>query len=119
MKILNFNIQNIKKESFYYFEKKIRKIEILNKKNNDRFSNFFFLKLFEFIRRLKNRYYRLKSDKIKQSYQETKFSGLTIEEFELYTSKICDVLKIKYKDILVKEIYPGCYCIEKKIYFKN
>ena len=71
------------------------------------------------IRRLKNRYYRLKSDKIKQSYQETKFSGLTIEEFELYTSKICDVLKIKYKDILVKEIYPGCYCIEKKIYFKN
>ena len=113
LKILNFNIQNIKKESFYYFEKKIRKIEILNKKNNDRFSNFFFLKLFEFIRRLKNRYYRLKSHKIKQSYQEIKFPGLTIEEFELYTSKICNVLKIKYKDILVREIYPGCFCIEK------
>ena len=113
LKILNFNIQNIKKESFYYFEKKIRKIEILNKKNNDRFSNFFFLKLFEFIRRLKNIYYSLKSHRKKQTYQEIKFPGLTIEEFELYTSKVCNVLKIKYEDILVREIYPGCFCIEK------
>ena len=113
LKILNFNIQNIKKESFYYFEKKIRKIEILNKKNNDRFSNFFFLKLFEFIRRLKNIYYSLKSHRKKQTYQEIKFPGLTIEEFELYTSKVCNVLKIKYKDILVREIYPGCFCVEK------
>jgi surface carbohydrate biosynthesis protein len=113
LKILNYNIQNIKKESFYYFENKIRNIKILNKKNSDRFSNFFFLKLLEFIRRLKNRYYSLKSHKIKRSYQEIKFSGLTIEEFESYTSKICNVLKIKYKDILVREIYPGCFCIEK------
>ena len=113
LKILNYNIQNVKKESYYYFEKNIKKIKILNENNNDQFSNTFFLNIFEFIRRLKNRYYRLKSHKIKQAYQGMKFPGLTIEEFESYTSKICNVLKIKYKDILVREIYPGCYCIEK------
>ena len=112
LKILNYNIKNVKKDASFYFEKKINQIKI-KEKNKDKFSNYLFLKFFEFVRRFKNIYYSFLTSKKKQSYQGVKFSSLTLEEFENYTSKTLKNLNMNSKNFSVKEIYPGCFCIEK------
>jgi len=114
LKILNFNIKNINKEFYFYFHNRIKNIKLLNDYSKDKYSNLLFLKIFEQVRRLKNIYYNFYSTKSKQLYQKKKFSNLTFKEFRNYTYLIFNILKINNKKYLVKEIYPGCFCIEKK-----
>ena len=114
-KILNYNIENIKKNADYYFLKHIKKIVIKPKIKEDKYSNFFFLYFFETLRRLKNKYYNFISFKKRRDYQKLKFSGLDQKEFDNNIYKICKSLKKNYYNYKIKEIYPGCYCIEKKV----
>ena len=113
-KILNLNIKNIYKESFYFFEKKIRSIKVLVKNDKDQYSNFICFIFFKILKKIKNFYHTYNYNKDELDFYSAKFSSLTLDEFNYYVKKFTIALNEDYKKYNVKEIYPGCFCLEKK-----
>ena len=68
----------------------------------------------KFLRNLKNFYYSFKASKSEMYYRLQKIDSFTLSEVKKRTSQWLNVLGLKKNSILVKEIYPGCFCIEKK-----
>lgn len=111
---LKKNIKNIEKESFYYFEKKIRSIKVFPKNEKDKYTNFFSFMYFRYLKKLKNFYNRINLSKEEYDFYAKKFSGLSYNEFNSYVKKFSSALKYDFKKYSVKELYPGCFSIERK-----
>ena len=113
-KILNFNITNISKDMSYYFKRNVDNIKFPQKIKEDQFSNPFYLICLRLIKRLRNFYYSFSQNKKKSDYYKLKFSGLEINELKNYIFQLCKILDKDFNKLKVVEIYPGCFCIEKK-----
>ena len=111
--ILYHNVKNIKQESSFFFEKIISTINIQPKIKKDKYSNFFYLKFFSYLRKIKNLYYSFRSTKDELDFFQAKFPGLKLDEFRFYVKEFSNVLNYDFKKLSVKEIYPGCFCLEK------
>ena len=112
--MLNNNVKNIHKESYYFFEKKIRSIKILPKNKKDKYTNFISFMYFRYLRKLKNFYYSFNLRKEEYDFYKKKFSGLTLNEVNQNVEKFSNALNYNFKNFSVKELYPGCFSIEKK-----
>jgi len=111
--ILDKNVKNTYKESFYFFEKKIRSIKIYPINEMDKYTNPISFMYFRYLKKLKNFYYTRNQSKEEYDFYAKKFSKLSLDEFNFYVRKYVSVLKYDYKKFTVKEIYPGCFCLEK------
>ena len=111
--ILNKNVKNINKESFYFFEKRIRSIQIDPINKIDKYTNPISFMYFRYMKKLKNLYYARNQSKDEFDFYAKKFSGLNIEEFKFNVKKFSTTLNYDFKKFSVKEIYPGCFSIEK------
>lgn len=111
--ILKKNIKNINKESFHFFEKKIKSIKINPINQIDKYNNYFSFIYFKYLKKLKNLYYSRNQSKEEYDFYAKKFSKLSKEEFNFYVKKYASVLNYNYKKFIIKEIYPGCFCVEK------
>ncbi len=111
--ILNYNIRNVKKDSTFYIKKKIDLININYRNKYDKYSNPFFFKIFEIMNTIINRINKIKLSDSEKKYWTQKFPGLDLQELNHQVSKICSLLKLNKNKFKIKEIYPGCFCIEK------
>jgi len=111
--ILKKNIKNIHKESFYFFEKKIRSIKVYPINKTDKYNNYFSFMYFKYLKRLKNFYYTRNQSREEYDFYAKKFSKLSLDEFNFYVKKYASVLNYNYNKFTTKEIYPGCFCVEK------
>ena len=113
---IKYNIKNIDKFSYHYFLDQINKINVLPKIKKDKFSNKFFITLFRIIKRMRNFKYKILSRKKNIdtiSYEHLKFPSFTINEVDDSISKFCNLTGYDKKNYKLKEIYPGCFCLEK------
>ena len=110
---LYFNIENVEKDSTFFIKSKIDSINIKYKNKNDKYSNPFNFKIFQILNYILEKLNNMKLSKSEKKYWMQKFSGLSLEELNQKISKICSLLKLDIKEFKVKEIYPGCFCIEK------
>ena len=111
--ILNFNIRNINKDSTFFMKQKIDLINLNYINKSDRYSNFFCFKIFEILNKIRNKINNVKLSNSEKRYRMQKFSGLDLDELSHKISKICSLLKLKRSNFRVKEIYPGCFSIDK------
>tara|TARA_Y100001970_G_scaffold86634_1_gene109267 strand:+ start:564 stop:1913 length:1350 start_codon:yes stop_codon:yes gene_type:complete len=93
-----------------YIEKSIHKISKKNDKKNSKI-NFLILK---FIRNIKNIFYGFKASKTERYVGLQKIDSLQIIDVQKRLDHWLRALGIKKDSLFVKEIYPGCFCIEKK-----
>lgn len=112
-KILNSNIRNIKVEASSLLKQKIDQIKINSRVNTDKYSNLFFFYLFKIIRKIKNFFYNYNKSKKELNFYSIKFPSLIIQEIEEKIEILCKYQNFDKKKVRVKEIYPGCFCIEK------
>ena len=112
--ILNFNIKNIKKYSSFFIQKKIELIDLNYKNKHDKFSNKFFFRIFEIINKIINYFNRFRLSSSEEKYWKQKFPGLDIMEVSENIKKICSLLNLNKSKFKIKEIYPGCFCVEKE-----
>lgn len=123
--IIEYNIRNIDKFSYHYFFDQIKDIILLQKIKKDKFSNKFYLTLFRIIKRIQNFKYKLFNnlkEKILNrkkivdtiNYEHLKFPSFTINEVDDGISKFCKLSGYDKNNYTLKEIYPGCFCFEKK-----
>jgi len=113
-KILNNQIENINKYSANIQKKYFDKIVLDDKGSHDKYSNTIYLFLLDSLRKLKNIYYSFKADKKSKEYYRQKFEGLDLKEYSFLIKKFCKLMNLNYNDYVIKELYPGCYNIEKK-----
>ena len=122
---IEYNIKNIDKFSYHYFLDQIKDINVLLKIKKDKFSNKFYLTLFRMIKRIQNFKYKIINnlkDKISNrkktvdtiNYEHLKFPSDTINEVDDGISKLCNLSGYHKNNYKLKEIYPGCFCFEKK-----
>ena len=122
---IEYNIKNIDKFSYHYFLDQIKDINVLLKIKKDKFSNKFYLTLFRMIKRIQNFKYKIINnlkDKISNrkktvdtiNYEHLKFPSVTINEVDDGISKLCNLSGYHKNNYKLKEIYPGCFCFEKK-----
>ena len=122
---IEYNIKNIDKFSYHYFLDQIKDINLLPKIKKDKFSNKFYLTLFRTIKRIQNFKYKIINnlkDKISNrkktvdtiNYEHLKFPSVTINEVDDGISKLCNLSGYHKNNYKLKEIYPGCFCFEKK-----
>ena len=52
-------------------------------------------------------------DKKSKEYYTQKFEGLDLKEYSFLIKKFCKLMNLNYNDYVIKELYPGCYNIEK------
>ena len=86
-------------------------INYINK--SDRYSNFLCFKIFQILNKVRNNINNVKLSSSEKRYRMQKFSGLDLDELSQKISKICSLLKLKRSNFRVKEIYPGCFSIDK------
>ncbi len=110
---LNLNIENVDKDSIFFIKPKIDTININYKNRNDKYSNPLNFKIFQILNTILEKLNNMKLSNLEKKYWMQKFSGLSLEELNQKISKICSLLKLDVKEFEVKEIYPGCFCIEK------
>ena len=85
-----------------------------NLNSYDKYSNKFSFYILEIIRKLKNVYYTIyKTDKNSAEFYKAKFDGLNLNEYKNLIKKFCKLMNLNFDDYLIKEIYPGCFNIEK------
>ena len=84
------------------------------KNDKDQYSNFICFIFFKILKKIKNFYHTYNYNKDELDFYSAKFSSLTLDEFNYYVKKFTIALNEDYKKYNVKEIYPGCFCLEKK-----
>jgi surface carbohydrate biosynthesis protein len=113
---IKYNIKNIDKYSYQLFLEQISDLNFTQKIKKDKFSNKFFVTFFRLIKRLKNFKYKILSKKKKNdttSYEHLKFPNLTKNEVNDIILKFFNLSGYDRKKYELKEIYPGCICLEK------
>lgn len=114
-KLLSDNIENINNFSATIQKKYFDKIVLSNLNSYDKYSNKFSFYILEIIRKLKNVYYTInKTDKNSAEFYKAKFDGLNLNEYKHLIKKFCKLMNLNFDNYLIKEIYPGCFNIEKK-----
>ena len=93
----------------------INKINVLPKIKKDKFSNKFFITLFRIIKRMRNFKHKILSRKkiLTNLLRTFEVSSFTINELDDSISKFCNLTGYDKKNYKLKEIYPGCFCLEK------
>ena len=112
--ILKNNIENIDNFSTNILKKYFDKIILEDQNSNDKYSNILSFFLLNILKKLKNIYHLYKSDENKIRFFKGKFDGLDFIEYSQLVKDFCKVMNLDYNNYIVKEIYPGCFNIEKK-----
>ncbi len=112
--ILNNNIKNVNKFSVVFLKKYFDKIKIPKVINTDLYSNPISYFYFIIINKIKNFYHLYKADQNKINFYRAKFDGLAFEEYKSIIEKFCKTMNLNIKNFKLKEIYPGCFNLEKK-----
>lgn len=114
---IKYNIRNINKHSYQYFLEEIKNLNINQKIEKDKFSNNFFVIFFRMVKRLKNFKYKILSPKKNNdliTYEHLKFPNFSKKEVYDIFLKFSNLSGCNHKNYEFKEIYPGCFCIERK-----
>ena len=93
-----------------HIEKSVHKISNKKDKKNSKI-DFIILNR---IRNLKNFFYNLKASKKEKYTSLQKIDSLGLTDVQGRLDHWLGVLGVEKDTLFVKEIYPGCFCIEKK-----
>ncbi len=113
-KILSNNIENINNFSANILKKYFDKIVLEDSNSGDKYSNRIYFFLLKILKKLKSTYHLYKADKKRIEFYKGKFDGLDLKEYSQLIKNFCKLMNLNYNDYIVKEIYPGCFNIEKK-----